>query len=153
MRKRNEASVKYTHEPGLRIVCFYVHTSFICGDDLWGLIVFLGGHVTFGYWKERSTSLRNKQNARRRKEVESCFEAVLKLHEHHARTMAFTRVRVRWEIFFSFPSLSLGSELLIQEALTTPHFISSWRLRDDMTLLVSSSDLTHARWPPLWADC
>lgn len=49
------------------------------------------------------------------------------------------------ERFFFSLSLSLGPELLIQEALTTPHFISSWRLRDDMTLLVSSSDLTHAR--------
>ena len=50
-----------------------------------------------------------------------------------------------------FFSLSLGCEMLIQEALTTPHLVSSWRLRDDMTLLVSSSDLTHARRPPLWA--
>lgn len=53
--------------------------------------------------------------------------------------------------FFFFLSLSLGCKLLILEALTTPHFISSWRLRDGMTLLVSSSDLTYARWPPLWA--
>lgn len=54
-----------------------------------------------------------------------------------SRGVEFDEIFLFFHLFFSL-SLSLGCEMLIQEAMATPHFVSSWRLRDDMTLLVSS---------------
>lgn len=52
--KRNEASFRDTHEPGVRILCSRVQTtktSLICGVDGFQIGTgSFGGHIIFGIW-------------------------------------------------------------------------------------------------------
>lgn len=88
---------KYTHEPGLRILCFCVQTSFICGDGFWvGIDLFRGGHVIFGYYrKQRSTSFgisKMHVGERKLKAVQKLFRSCMSITQGQ---WLFTRVRVR----------------------------------------------------------